>query len=135
MIAIESVSCIVPTETSTGRIDYRNFNQLCKSSLDFLASLVNTVVTALAEDWVNTYTLPQILHVHFMGFDFTDKLCLLHISFVLLTLTGALLPRYYFSRFWASFSSPLMSLPLTPDHLHKAIPRGNQLWIPLIRLP
>ena len=43
--------------------------------------------------------------------------------------------RECLSRFWSSFSSPLMSLPLTPDHLRKAISRGNQHWVPLIRLP
>ena len=55
-------------------------------------------------------------------------MCLLHTSFVLLTLTIALLP-HDFSRLWAFFSSPLMTLTLTPDRLHKAIPIGNQLWI------
>ena len=46
----------------------------------------------------------------------------------------ALLPQCYLSRLGASFSSPLMSLSLTPDHLCKTIPRGKQLWILLIRL-
>ena len=32
-------------------------------------------------------SLRQILHIHFTGSDFTDKLCLLHASFVLWTLT------------------------------------------------
>ena len=35
MIAIESVSCMAPTETSNCRIDYRNFNQLCNLPLIF----------------------------------------------------------------------------------------------------
>ena len=47
---------------------------------------------------------------------------------------GFLLRRYYLSRLWASFSSPLVSLSLTPCRLCKAIPRDKQRWIPLIAI-
>ena len=55
-------------------------------------------------------------------------------SFVLLRLTQSPFALILSFQIVSSFSSPPMSLPLTPDHMCKAIPRGNKLWIPLIKL-
>ena len=60
----------------------------------------------------------------------TNCVCCIQVLFYL-RWHGALLLRYCLSRLWSSFSSPLMYLQLTPDHLRKAILRGNQLWLPL----
>ena len=96
---------------------------------------LSPVVTALAEDWITANTFRantawpfnrtwldwQIVFAAYR-FYFTDfdmkPLCI-----------GIIFPD------WASFSSPLLSLPLTPNCLHKGMIRDNQLWISLIRLP
>ena len=55
--------------------------------------------------------LQQILHGHFAGSDFTDELCYKNCIQALFYWhwSRALLPQYYLSRSWTSFSSPLKS--------------------------
>ena len=103
-------------------------------TFDFWASLVNSVVTVLAKDWLNANTFAANTAWPFYGIWLywwivlaACKLCFIDVD------PEPLCLNIIFPDCGLLFQVLLRSLP-TPDRLRKSIPRGSQPWIPLIRL-